>query len=208
MQVPGHTRSTLLRRSQRFLVIAGLLFFAIGAFAQTAATSHPPLQQQERDRIAREVLENPDLKPLAAQGPLRTISVASYAFPKKGEPIAGVNAVTIIVFSYGEGRAYRVVYEPTAKRVVSRELLSGRPQPSMEERKEVYSLIRADAAHAKLLAGGDVLEGGFAVDGPSGISERDRFVQVLMLSPDRQNFVRVVTVDLTARKIVSSVPKE
>jgi hypothetical protein len=208
MQVPGHTRSTLLRRSQRFLVIAGLLFFAIGAFAQTAATSHPPLQQQERDRIAREVLENPDLKPLAAQGPLRTISVASYAFPKKGEPIAGVNAVTIIVFSYGEGRAYRVLYEPIAKRVVSRELLPGRPQPSVEERKEVYSLIRADVAHAKLLTAGDVLEGGFAVDGPPGISERDRFVQVLMLSADRQNFVRVVTVDLTARKIVSSVPKE
>jgi hypothetical protein len=208
MQVPGLSPSTPLLRSQRFLVIAGLSLLAVGTFAQTAAPSHPPLQQQERDRIAREALENPDLKALAAQGPLRTISVASYAFPKKGEPIAGVNAVTIIVFSYGEGRAYRVVYEPTAKRVVSRELLSGRPQPSMEERKEVYSLIRADAAHAKLLAGGDVLEGGFAVDGPSGISERDRFVQVLMLSPDRQNFVRVVTVDLTARKIVSSVPKE
>ena len=208
MQVPGLSPSTPLLRSQRFLVIAGLSLLAVGTFAQTAAPSHPPLQQQERDRIAREALENPNFKALAAQGPLRTISVASYAFPKKGEPIAGVNAVTIIVFSYGEGRAYRVVYEPTAKRVVSRELLSGRPQPSMEERKEVYSLIRADAAHAKLLAGGDVLEGGFAVDGPSGISERDRFVQVLMLSPDRQNFVRVVTVDLTARKIVSSVPKE
>jgi hypothetical protein len=208
MQVPGHTRSTLLRRSQRFLVIAGLLFFAIGAFAQTAATSHPPLQRQERDRIAREVLENPDLKPLAAEGPLRTISVTSYAPPKKGAPAAGADAVTIIIFSYGEGRAYRVLYEPIAKRVVSRELLPGRPQPSVEERKEVYSLIRADVAHAKLLTAGDVLEGGFAVDGPPGISERDRFVQVLMLSPDRQNFVRIVTVDLTARKIVSSVPKE
>jgi hypothetical protein len=210
MQVPGHTRSTLPLRSQRFLVIAGLLFFAIGAFAQTAATSHPPLQQQERerDRIAREVIENPDLKPLAAQGPLRTISVTSYAPPKKGAPAAGADAVTIIIFSYGEGRAYRVLYEPIAKRVVSRELLPGRPQPSVEERKEVYSLIRADVAHAKLLTAGDVLEGGFAVDGPPGISERDRFVQVLMLSPDRQNFVRIVTVDLTARKIVSSVPKE
>jgi hypothetical protein len=208
MQVPGLSPSTPLLRSQRFLVIAGLSLLAVGAFAQTAATSHPPLQQQERDRIAREVLESPDLKPLAAQGPLRTISVASYAFPKKGEPAAGANAVTIIVFSYGEGRAYRVVYEPIAKRVVSRELLPGRPQPSLEERKEVYSLIRADAAHAKLLAGGDVLEGGFAVDGPPGISERDRFVQVLMLSPDHQNFVRVVTVDLTTRKIVSSLPKE
>ena len=208
MQVPGHTRFTLPLRWQRFLVIAGLLFFAIGAFAQTAATSHPPLQQQERDRIAREVLENPDLKPLAAEGPLRTISVTSYAPPKKGAPAAGADAVTIIIFSYGEGRAYRVLYEPIAKRVVSRELLPGRPQPSVEERKEVYSLIRADVAHAKLLTAGDVLEGGFAVDGPPGISERDRFVQVLMLSPDRQNFVRIVTVDLTAGKIVSSVPKE
>ena len=134
--------------------------------------------------------------------------VTSYAPPKKGAPAAGADAVTIIIFSYGEGRAYRVLYEPIAKRVVSRELLPGRPQPSVEERKEVYSLIRADVAHAKLLTAGDVLEGGFAVDGPPGISERDRFVQVLMLSPDRQNFVRIVTVDLTARKIVSSVPKE
>jgi len=208
MQVPRLTRSALLILSQRFLVMASLSFLGLGAFAQTAATYHPPLQQQDRDRIAREVLESPDLKPLAAQGPLRTISVTYYALPKKGEPAAGANAVTVIVFSYGEGRAYRVVYEPTAKRVVRRELLSGRPQPSMEERKEVYSLIRADAAHAKLIAGGDVLEGGFAVDGPPGISERDRFVQVLMLSPDRQNFVRVVTVDLTTRKIVSSLPKE
>jgi hypothetical protein len=208
MQVHGLARSTLLLRSLRFLVIAGLLFFAIGAFAQTAATSHPPLQQQERDRIAREVLENPDLKSLAAQGPLRTISVTSYASLKKGAPAAGADAVTIIVFSYGEGRAYRVLYEPIAKRVVSRELLPGRPQPSVEERKEVYGLIRADVAHAKLLAAGDVLEGGFAVDGPPGNPAHDRFVQVLLLSSDRQNFVRVVTVDLTASKIVSSVPKE
>lgn len=208
MQVPGLARSTPLLRTQRFLVIAGLSLLAVGTFAQTAAPSRPPLQQQERDRIAREVLENPDLKALAAQGPLRTISVTSYSLPKNREPAAGPNAVTIIVFSYGEGRAYRVVYEPIAKRVVSRDLLSGRPQPSVEERKEVYGLIRADAAHAKLLAGGDVLEGGFAVDGPPGISERDRFVQVLMLSPDRQSFVRVVTADLTTRKIVSSVPKE
>lgn len=208
MQVPGLSPSTPLLRSQRFLVIAGLSLLAVGAFAQTAATSHPPLQQLERDRIAREVLESSDLNALAAQGQLRTISVTPYTLPKKAEPAAGPNAVTIIVFSYGEGRAYRILYEPTAKRVVSRELLSGRPQPSVEERKEVYSLIRADTAHAKLLAGGDVLEGGFAVDGPAGISERDRFVQVLMLSPDRQNFVRVVTVDLTTRKIVSSVPKE
>ncbi len=208
MQVHGLARSTLLLLSQLFLVIASLSLLAVSAFAQAAATSRLPLQQQERDRIAREVLENPDLKPLAAQGPLRTISVTSYSLPKKGEPAAGPNAVTIIVFSYGEGRAYRVLYEPIAKRVVSRELLPGRPQPSLEERKEVYSLIRADTAHAKLLAGGDVLEGGFAVDGPPGISERDRFVQVLMLSPDRQSFVRVVTADLTTRKIVSSVPKE
>jgi hypothetical protein len=46
------------------------------------------------------------------------------------------------------------------------------------------------------------------VDGPPGSSERDRFVQVLLLSPDRQSFVRVVTVDLSITKIVSSVPKE
>ena len=208
MQVPVLARSTLVLLSQRLLAIAGLSLFAVGAFSQTAAMSRPPVQQSERDRIAHEVLENPGLKSLAAEGPLRTISVTPYALPKKGAPAAGADAVTIIVFSYGEGRAYRVLYEPTSKRVVSRELLPGRPQPSVEERKEVYSLIRADAAHAKLLATGDVLEGGFAVDGPPGSSERDRFVQVLMLSPDRQSFVRVVTVDLTTTKIVSSVTKE
>jgi hypothetical protein len=205
--VPVLARSTLLLPWQRFLVIAGLALLAVSACAQTAATSRP-LLQQERDRIAREVLANPDLKPLTAQGPLRVISVTSYAPPKKGEPAAGANAATIIVFSYGEGRAYRVLYEPATKRVVSRELLPGRPQPSAEERKEVFSLIRTDVAHAKLLAAGDVLEGGFAVDGPPGSSERDRFVQVYVLSPDRQSFVRVVTVDLTTTKIVSSVPKE
>jgi hypothetical protein len=201
-------QSRLRLLSQRFLVIAGWSFLAVSAFAQTPATSRPLLQQQERDRIAHELLENPDLKPLTAQGPLRVISVTSYAPPKKEEPAAGANAVTIIVLSYGEGRAYRVLYEATTKRVVSRELLAGRPQPSAEERKEAYSLIRADAAHAKLLAAGDILEGGFAVDGPPGSSERDRFVQVLLLSPDRQSFVRVVTVDLSITKIVSSVPKE
>jgi hypothetical protein len=206
--VPVPARTTLLLFSQRFLVIAGLSLLTVTAFAQTEAAFRPLLQPQERDRIAREVIENPDLKPLMAQGPLRVISVTSYVPPKKGGPAAETKAVTIIVFSYGEGRAYRVLYQPSAKRVVSRELLPGRPQPSAEERKEVYSLIRADGAHAKLLAAGDVLEGGFAVDGPPGSSERDRFVQVLVLSADRQSFVRVVTVDLTTTKIVSSVPKE
>jgi len=210
-----------MKRIPTFILLVALSFAcSISAKAQVfkgtdsarqskpAATSRPLMQQPELDRIAREVLENPDLKPLAAQGPLRTLSVAPYAPPKKGEAAGGANMVTIIVFSYGEGRAYSVLYEPITKRVLSRELLPGRPQPSVEEREEVYSLIRSDAAHAKLLAAGDVLEGGFVVDGPPGSSERDRFVQVLVLSPDRQSFVRIVTVDLTTTKIVSSVPKE
>jgi hypothetical protein len=200
--------------SQRFLIILGLIILglsllAASAGAQEASASRPLWQQQERDRIAHEVLANSSLKPLAAKGQLRVLSVTPY-FPAKrgGGPKVAANAASMIVFSYGEGRAYRVVYEPTTKRVVSRELLPGRPQPSIEERKEVFNLIRSDAAHAKLLAAGDVLEGGFAVDGPEGSQERDRFVLVQLLSPDRQNFVRVITVDLTTSKIVSSVPKE
>ncbi|MGH9528854.1 MAG: hypothetical protein ACRD2S_02940 [Terriglobales bacterium] len=190
------------------VLAAGLSFIAISALAQTATTSNLLLQPQERDRIAREVVENPDLKPLTAQGRLRVISVIPYNPPKEEAPAAGTSAVSITIFSYGEGRAYRVLYDPTTKRIMNRELLPGRPQPSMEERKEVYGLIRSEPGHTGLLLAGNVLEGGFVVDGPPGSSERDRFVQVYVLSPDLHSFVRVVTVDLTTAKIVSSVTKE
>ena len=150
---------------------------------------------------------HPDLSPLTSQGRLRAISVKPYV-PGKDETLGEANLAEVIVFSYGEGRAYRVLYDPATRRILRRDQLPGRPQPSQEEVNETLDLIRSDPEHAKLLSSGNVLEGGFAVDGPPDSPLRDRFVQIQMLSPDRKNFVRIITVDLTANKIVESVPKQ
>jgi hypothetical protein len=187
-------------------VWAASLLVVLGTYGWGAAAQGPSAQQEERARIATNVLQNQDLAALAAQGKLRALSVAPYT-PAKDEPAAPANAASVIVFSYGEGRAYRVLYDPVANHILQRQPLSGHPQPSQDEIYDAYQLIRSDPAHAQLLAAGNVLEGGFAVNGPPGSPLRDRFVQVQMLSRDRKSFVRVITVDLTTEKIASSVSK-
>src|SRR5208337_4363081 len=69
--------------SQRFLIIMGLIILGLSllvasAGAQEASASRPLWQQQERDRIANDVLANSSLKLLAAKGQLRVLSVTPY----------------------------------------------------------------------------------------------------------------------------------
>jgi hypothetical protein len=187
--------------------LASLIFIlVISVSAQEPIAPKVPLGETERMKVAEEVVAHPDLSDLTAQGTLRAISVKPRV-QEKDEPSGGANLAEVILFSYGEGRAYRVLYDPATRRILKRDPLPGRPQPSQEEINEALDLIRSDPEHAKLLSSGNVLEGGFAVDGPPDSPTRDRFVQIQMLSPDRKNFVRIITVDLTAKKIVASVRK-
>src|SRR4029453_10335015 len=165
-----------------------------------------PFPETERTKIAQEVLMHPDLRSLASQGRVRALAVKPHV-PEKDEPSKEANLADVLLFSYGDGQAYRILYDSAAQRVLRQDPLPGRPQPSQEEINEARDLIRSDPTHAQLLTAGNVLEGGFAVDGPRGSPTRDRFVQLQMISPDRKNFVRIITVDLTAGKIVESVPK-
>jgi hypothetical protein len=136
----------------------------------------------------------------------RLLSVKPHV-PEKDEP-SDANLVEEIIFNYREGQAYRILYDSATRRILSQEPLPGTPQPSPEEINDVRDIIRRDPVHANLLSLGNVLEGGFAVEGPAGSPTRDRFVQMQMLSPDRKAFVRIITVDLTTGQIVASVPKE
>jgi hypothetical protein len=189
----------------RFISVVGLCSATFGLYTNAPA-QWLLLSQEERARIAGNVLQSQDLAPLAAQGRLRVLSVTPYV-PAKDQPTAPENTANLIIFSYTEGRAYRVLYDTTSNRVLQRELITGLPQPSQEEINEAYQLIRSDPPLGRLLAEGNVLEGGFAVNGPPGASARDRFVQVQVLSPDRKHFVRIITVDLTTEKIVLSASK-
>jgi hypothetical protein len=199
-----------LGRSTIALLAVGLIgstmlnLAAVAGEDPIAASDRPDQKGEDKDKDQD---KNRDQDKHRGKGHvLRVLSVKPHV-PEKDEP-SDTNLIEQIVFDYREGQAYRILYDSTTRRIVNREPLPGTPQPSPEEINDVRDVIRRDPVHANLLSLGNVLEGGFAVEGPPGSPDRDRFVQMQMLSPDRKAFVRIITVDLTTRQIVASVPKE
>ena len=72
-----------------------------------------------------------------------------------------------------------------------------------QEFQDAVCLIGADPMVGRLLAEGAIAEGGFIVDGPAGHPVGHRYIQIRLLSPDRQDLLRVALVDLTARVVAS-----
>jgi hypothetical protein len=110
----------------------------------------------------------------------------------------------VIRFDHASGVASRVVVEEASGKVVQEQTYPGRPQSSRQEFQDAVCIIGSHAALGRLIAEGAVAEGGFIVDGPSGHPASHRYIQIRLLSPDRQHLLQVALVDLTERVVASA----
>jgi hypothetical protein len=111
--------------------------------------------------------------------------------------------IVTLQFDHASGTASRVVVDEGSGKVLQEHIYAGRPQSSRYEFHDAVLIIRCDPALGRLIAEGAVLEGGFIVDGPAGHSASHRYIQIRLLSSDRQNLLRVALVDLTERVVAS-----
>jgi len=112
--------------------------------------------------------------------------------------------VMAIRFDHASGLASRVVIDGNSGKVLQEQSYAGRPQSSRQEFQDAVCIIGAHPALGRLIAEGALAEGGFIVDGPSGQPARHRYIQIRLLSPDRQDLLQVVLVDLTGRVVASA----
>jgi hypothetical protein len=166
-----------------------------------SATSQQPFTADERARIGKQALSHLQKAAEVKNQRLRVLSVTKLS-PEKDD--AQTAAVGVVVFNYSQGTAKRLIIDPSNGAVLREETLRGRPQASEEELEEARQILRSDTEHGRLLEGGGVLEGGFVVDDPGQQSTTDRFIQFQILTSDRQNLQRFVTVNLTAGRIAES----
>lgn len=110
--------------------------------------------------------------------------------------------IAAIRFDHTSGKASRVVLDENGK-VLQEHVYAGRPQSSRYEFHDALLIIGCDPALGRLIAEGAVAEGGFIVDGPAGHPASHRYIQIRLLSTDRQNLLRVALVDLTERVVAS-----
>jgi hypothetical protein len=113
------------------------------------------------------------------------------------------HTIMVLRFDHASGVASRVVVEEGSGKVVQEQTYPGRPQSSSQEFQNAVCIISSHPILRRLVAEGAVAEGGFIVDGPSGQPASHRYIQIRLLSPDRQNLLRVALVDLTERVVAS-----
>jgi hypothetical protein len=109
----------------------------------------------------------------------------------------------VLRFDHASGTASRAVLDEASGKVLQEQTYPGRPQSSSQEFQDAVCIIGSHSALRGLLAEGAVADGGFIVDGPSGQPASHRYIQIRLLSPDRQHLLRVALVDLTARVVAS-----
>jgi hypothetical protein len=112
--------------------------------------------------------------------------------------------IMVIQFDHASGMASRVVVDEASGKVLQEQIYAGRPQSSWQEFQDAVCIIGGDPALGRLIAEGAIAEGGFIVDGPAGHPTSHRYIQMRLLSPDRQNLLRVALVDLTERVVASA----
>lgn len=117
-----------------------------------------------------------------------------------------------VLFDYRDGRATRYRVDLRSREILGREVLPGVPQPSREELDRAIDVIRRSPELAELLRREVVFEGGFLADPPESMpldeARRQRLVEVHLLSADRQEILRFVTVSLAEERVVSVVRPE
>jgi hypothetical protein len=161
-----------------------------------------PLPAEERNRVAAAIRAH--LK--VAEGDKDKIRLLHARRAAGGDKDAPKDLVEAVLFNYATGKALRLALEVPTGKVVREEELPGLPQPSPEEIKEAKGLVEKDPEHAKLVKAGGVLEGGFVTEPPKEVAPKGKVPHRILqlLSADRTKFERIIYVDLTDRKILSS----
>jgi hypothetical protein len=113
------------------------------------------------------------------------------------------HTIMVLRFDHASGTASRAMVEEASGKVVQQQTYPGRPQSSSQEFQDAVCIIGNHSTLRGLVAEGAVAEGGFIVDGPSGQPASHRYIQIRLLSPDRQHLLRVTLVDLTERVVAS-----
>lgn len=145
-----------------------------------------PPSAVELRRVAEEAIGAPAARPVIPEGRTRVLHV--YCAEAQKEPRR--NALISVVYNYSANVALRVTIDPASRQVVAGQRMAGQPETSAEERAEAFRIV-GEAVGAK-----GPLEGGFVVAPPPGAGP-GRYVQVQVLSPDRQKLVEFVTVELS-----------
>jgi hypothetical protein len=114
------------------------------------------------------------------------------------------HTIIAIRFDHASGIASRVVIDEESGKVVQEQPYPGRPQSSWQEFHDAVCIIGGHSALGRLIAEGAIAEGGFIVDGPSGHPASHRYIQIRLLSPDRQQLLQVALVDLTGHVVASA----
>jgi hypothetical protein len=114
------------------------------------------------------------------------------------------HTIAVIRFDHASGIASRVVMDEASGTVLHEQTYAGRPQSSRQEFQDAVCIIGSHSALRALIAEGAIAEGGFIVDGPSGHPANHRYIQIRLLSPDRQHLLQVALIDLTARVVASA----
>lgn len=164
-----------------------------------------PLTAEERSRILEAITSHPKVAPRIRNQRITALRIV-WEPGMKDTPERRI--ASAVVFNYTVGKATRFRIDTTTGELLSEKLLTGRPQSSREEFEEARRIIQRDTEHSRMLGAGGVLEGGFIVDAPEGVQRPEevlhRYIQIHLLTPDRKHIQRLVSVDLTAKKIALS----
>ncbi len=175
-------------------------FFPAGGAAGTGRI-RPNISDGERakvgDRLRQDAAErNERIRVLAVKPSVDT--------EKEGGTDLSVKA-TSILFNYSTNRAERVQINSASGALLSRVTLAGVPQSSPEERSQAEQILWAQPELARLMRQESaVVIGGFVVSPPDGWPPDHRYVQMKVLSSDRRQLLRFVTVDMTSNAVANT----
>jgi len=157
-----------------------------------------PFTPADRKRVADVVFADARIRDATRGQRVRVLSIAH----DEQKATESQRLASVVLFNYTSGRATRALVTIPGGEVIEVRELRGRPAPSEEELGEATRIIRETAALKPLVDGGAQVEGGFAVEGPSGLPRSHRYLQFHLLSADRENALRTIVVDLTSGNIV------
>jgi hypothetical protein len=140
---------------------------------------------------------------------VRALHVSSHAVRESKETPESLqkHEAQALLFNYTKGKAYRVDLDPQTGKVLRQEEVQGMILSSAEERAEGKKLAEAFPDHAKLVKAGGHVEGGFVVQPPKGLGATavpHRYLEYHLTSADHKTLERVITVDLSEKKVVLS----
>ena len=195
------TRDAPARQRRRVAAVAVIAFLIAAAPSrgQDAKPASAALAGRDRADAIERVLAHPEI---TAQAPgHRLVAIRSAGSTRVDASGAARTILTVVLFDHTALEARRVEIDAETNRVLRNERLSGRPQSSRAEVAEAAAIIRRDAALARRLDDGAVLDGGFIVDDPAG--SRRRMLQFKMMTADRRSLIQTVTVDLTRGELAA-----